>query len=92
MVVMPGKMEIGVLLGSMLAGVLSSADHRAMGFLAGVALALLFWVMFVIITGTANIGFLPHHRRAPSVACLIAPFSTGLTLFLLGGWPGVRKV
>lgn len=88
----PGKMEISVLLGSMLAGVLSSADGMTQGLLAGVALALLFCVMFVLIVGAANVGFLPQHRRAPILACVVAPFTTGLTLLLMGGWPGVRKV
>lgn len=88
----PGKMEISVLFGSMLAGALSSSDDRAQGVLAGVALALLFWAMFVLIVGVANIGFLPPHRRAPVLAWVVAPFTTGLTLLLIGGWPGVRKV
>lgn len=87
----PGKMEISVLIGSIVAGVLSSVVDSAQGALAGIALALLFWIMFVLIVGVANIGFLPRHRRAPAVACVVAPFSTGLTLYLLGGWPGVRK-
>lgn len=88
----PGKMEISLLVGWMLAGVLSSADDRAKGLLAGMALALLFWAMFVLIVGGANVGFLPRHRRAPILACVVAPFTTGLTLLLMGGWPGVRKV
>lgn len=87
----PGKMEITVLIGSMFTGVLSSADGRAQGLLAGVALALLFGAMFVLIVGVANLA-LPRYRRAPILACVIAPFTTGLTLLLLGGWPGVRKV
>lgn len=88
----PGKMEISVLLGSMLADALSSGEERAQGVLAGVALALLLCTMFLLIVGVANIGFLPPHRRAPVLACVVAPFTTGLTLLLMGGWPGVRKV
>lgn len=53
-------MEISVLFGSMLAGVLSSANDRAQGVLAGVALAFLFWAMFVLIVGAANVGSLPR--------------------------------
>jgi hypothetical protein len=92
MVLKPGKMEISVLLGSMLAGFLSSGDDKAQGVLAGVALAFLLWAMFVLIVGVASIGFLPPYRRAPVLACVVAPFTTGLTLLLMGGWPGVRKV
>lgn len=87
----PGKMETSVIFGSILAGVLSSVDDRVLGVLAGVALALLFWIMFLLILGVVNIGLLPSHRRAPIFACVVAPFTTGLTLLLLGGWPGIRK-
>ncbi|NWB63549.1 hypothetical protein [Pseudomonas sp. F1002] len=88
----PGKMELGVLFGSVVAGVLSSADDRALGVLAGAVLALLFWGMFVLIVGVSNFGFLPRQRRAPVAACVVAPFTTGFTLLLLSGWPGARKV
>jgi hypothetical protein len=88
----PGKMEVSILMGSIVAGVLLTVEDRAQGALAGIVLALLFWIMFALIVGVANIGFLPRHRRAPAVACVVAPFSAGLTLYLLGGWPGVRKV
>lgn len=88
----PGKMEVSVLIGSIVAGVLSSVEDRAQGAIAGIALALLFWIMFVLIVGVANIGFLPRYRRAPAVACVVAPFSAGLTLLLFGGWPGARKI
>ena len=88
----PGKMEGSVLFGSILAGVLSSVDDRAQGVLAGIALALLFLAMFAVIVGVANVGFLPRNRRAPVLACAVAPLTTGLTLLLLGSWPGVRKV
>lgn len=88
----PGKMEFSVLIGSVVAGVLSSADDRALGVLGGAVLALLFWGMFVVIVGVSNFGFLPRQRRAPVVACVVAPFTTGFTLLLLSGWLGVRKV
>lgn len=91
MAVRPGKMEVSVLIGWIGAGVLSSVDDRVLGALAGAALALLFWSMFVLIVSITSIGFLPLNRRAPVVACVVAPFSTGFTLLLLGGWPGVRK-
>src|SRR5450830_714648 len=90
MIVRPGGMEVSVFIGSVAAGVLSAVDDRALGVLEGAALALLLWGMFVLIVGVANIGFLPRYRRAPVAACVVAPFTTGLTLLLLSGWPGVR--
>jgi len=84
----PGKMEVSVLLGSILAGALSSVDDRSQGVLAGIA----FLAMFTLIVGVANVGFLSRHRRAPVFACVVAPFTTGVTLLLLGSWPDVRKV
>jgi len=87
----PGKMEVSVLFGSILAGVISSVHDRALGVLAGIVLALLFLAMFALIVGVANVGFLPRHRRAPVLTCVVAPFTTGLTLLLLGSWPDVRR-
>ena len=92
MEVMPGKLETCVLIGFMAAGVFSSVDNRTQGFLGGLAFALGFWIFFVLIVVIANRCFFPRHRRAPSIACMLSPFSTGLTLYLLGGWPSVRKV
>jgi len=88
----PEKMEFSILLGWMFAGVLLQSDAKVQGMLAGLALALLVWAIFVVIVGVSNYGFLPRHQRAPAMGCVVAPFTTGFALLLMGRWPGSRNV
>lgn len=92
--VRPGNLEIVVVVAWLALGAYFGLEGRSllMGALVGVVVMLGFWGMFFLVISAANFTLLPSYSRAPFAACAVAPFSTGLTLLLLKGWPGVRKV
>ncbi|MFK4134830.1 hypothetical protein ACI2KR_21475 [Pseudomonas luteola] len=92
--VRPGNLEIVVTVAWLSIGAYFGLEVGSllMGVLAGVVFMLGFWGMFFLFISAANFALLPSYSRAPFAACAVAPFSTGITLLLLKGWPGVREV
>lgn len=92
--VRPGNLEIVVAVAWLVVGAYFGLEGQSLlkGLLAGGLFTLGSWGMFFLFLSSANFALLPSYSRAPFAACAVAPFSTGLTLLLLKGWPGVRKV